>query len=45
VSAATRISISRARETVSLVRASADSFWDVLAGKLSFGGERDNASR
>ena len=45
VSAATRISISRARETVSLVRASADSFWDVLSGKLSFGGERDNASR
>jgi NAD+ kinase len=45
VSAATRISISRARETVSLIRASADSFWDVLAGKLSFGGERDNASR
>jgi NAD+ kinase len=45
VSAATRISISRARETVSLVRASAGSFWDVLAGKLSFGGERDNASR
>ena len=45
VSAATRISISRARESVSLVRASADSFWDVLSGKLSFGGERDNASR
>ena len=45
VSAATRIAISRARETVSLVRASAGSFWDVLSGKLSFGGERDNASR
>lgn len=45
VSAATRIAISRARETVSLVRASKASFWDVLSGKLSFGGERDNASR
>ncbi|MGA7990354.1 MAG: NAD(+)/NADH kinase [Thermoanaerobaculia bacterium] len=43
--AATRITISRAPETMSLVRASADSFWDVLSGKLSFGGERENASR
>ncbi len=41
VGAATRIAIVRAPETVSLVRASADSFWEVLAGKLSFGGERE----
>lgn len=45
VTAATRIAISRAAESVSLVRASADSFWDVLSGKLSFGGERENAPR
>ena len=45
VSAVTRIAISRARETVSLVRASAGSFWDILSGKLSFGGERENAAR
>jgi NAD+ kinase len=45
VSAATRIGISRAKETVSLVRASADSFWDVLSGKLSFGGERNTGPR
>ena len=45
VGAATRIAISRAPDTVSLVRASKDSFWDVLAGKLSFGGERENVSR
>ena len=45
VGAATRIAISRAPETVSLVRASAGSFWDVLSGKLSFGGERENAAR
>lgn len=45
VGAATRISIVRAAETVSLVRASADSFWDVLWGKLSFGGEREAVSR
>lgn len=45
VGAATRIAISRARETVSLVRSSADSFWDVLSGKLSFGGEREDTSR
>jgi NAD+ kinase len=45
VGAATRIAISRAPDTVSLVRASKDSFWDVLAGKLSFGGERENVLR
>lgn len=45
VNAATRIAISRAPVAVSLVRASADSFWDVLSGKLSFGGERENAPR
>jgi NAD kinase len=45
VGAATRIAILRASETVSLVRASRDSFWDVLSGKLSFGGERENALR
>lgn len=44
VGAETRISIVRAPESVSLVRASADSFWDALSRKLSFGGERD-ASR
>ncbi len=31
----------RARETVGLIRASDHSFFDVLADKLSFGGERD----
>ena len=43
VGSSTRISIVRAPETVSLVRASEGSFWDVLSGKLSFGGERDAA--
>ena len=45
VGASTRISIVRAAEAVSLVRASEGSFWDVLWGKLSFGGEREAASR
>ncbi len=43
VASSTRIAIARARETVGLVRASDHSFFDVLAGKLSFGGERENA--
>lgn len=43
VAASTRIAIARARETVGLIRASDHSFFDVLAGKLSFGGERENA--
>jgi NAD+ kinase len=45
VSATTRISIARSSETVSLVRASEASFFEVLAGKLSFGGERESAAR
>ncbi len=45
VSSTTRISIARSSETVSLVRASEASFFEVLAGKLSFGGERENAAR
>ena len=40
VSSAMRISIARAPITVGLIRHSADSFFDVLAGKLSFGGGR-----
>jgi NAD+ kinase len=40
VGSGTRISIERAKETVSLVRASDTSFFDVLSAKLSFGGER-----
>ncbi len=38
VSSAMRIAVARARVAVGLVRHSADSFFDVLAGKLSFGG-------
>ena len=45
VSSTTRISIARSSETVSLVRASRASFFEVLAGKLSFGGERESAAR
>ena len=45
VSSTTRISIARSSGTVSLVRASQASFFEVLAGKLSFGGERENAAR
>jgi NAD+ kinase len=45
VSSTTRISIARSGETVSLVRASEASFFEVLAGKLSFGGERESAAR
>jgi NAD+ kinase len=45
VSETTRISIARSSETVSLVRASRASFFEVLAGKLSFGGERESAAR
>jgi NAD+ kinase len=43
VGSLTRITIARAPETVSLVRAPGRTFFDVLAGKLSFGGERENA--
>ncbi len=43
VGASTCIAIARARERVGLIRASDHSFFDVLAGKLSFGGERENA--
>jgi NAD+ kinase len=45
VSSTTRIAIARSSETVSLVRASEGSFFGVLVGKLSFGGERENAAR
>jgi NAD+ kinase len=45
VSSTTRIAIARSSETVSLVRASKGSFFGVLVGKLSFGGERENAAR
>jgi NAD+ kinase len=40
VGGATRISVVRASDVVPLVRT--HSFFDVLAGKLSFGGEREN---
>jgi len=43
VGSRTRITIARSRETVSLVRAPGRTFFDVLTGKLSFGGERENA--
>lgn len=43
VGSLTRVSIARAPETVLLVRAPGRTFFDVLAGKLSFGGERENA--
>ena len=45
VSATTRIEIARSSVTVSLVRASEASFFEVLARKLSFGGERESAAR
>lgn len=37
---ATRVTIARARETALLVRAHGSTFFDVLAKKLSFGGEK-----
>jgi NAD+ kinase len=43
VASATRISIVRAPDLVPLVRV--HSFFEVLSGKLSFGGERENAAR
>ena len=43
VAGTTRISIVRSPDFVSLVRT--HSFFDVLSGKLSFGGERENAAR
>jgi NAD+ kinase len=45
VSATTRIAIARSSMTVSLVRTSEASFFEVLARKLSFGGERESAAR
>ncbi len=45
VGSRTRIAIARSSGTVSLVRASEASFFGVLAGKLSFGGERESAAR
>lgn len=44
VSADTRIWIARARETVPLIRMPGRAFFDVLAAKLSFGGERETPS-
>jgi NAD+ kinase len=43
VGSKTKVTIARAPETVSLVRAFGRTFFDVLAGKLSFGGDRENA--
>jgi NAD+ kinase len=43
IASSTRIGIARARETVALVRPPGRTFFDVLAGKLQFGGERENA--
>lgn len=45
LSETTRIAIARSGDVVSLVRVKDRTFFDVLAGKLSFGGERDGASR
>jgi hypothetical protein len=45
VGSRTRIAIARSSETISLVRASEASFFEVLARKLSFGGERESAAR
>lgn len=45
VSSAMKIAIARARIAVGLVRHSKDSFFDVLAGKLSFGGGHGNGGR
>jgi NAD+ kinase len=39
-----RITVARSRQTVGLVRRSDSSFFDVLVGKLSFGGERENGN-
>jgi NAD+ kinase len=43
IGSSTRVSIARSSQTVLLVRASDNSFFDVLSGKLSFGGEREHA--
>ena len=40
IGSATRVRIARARETALLVRAHGSTFFDVLAKKLSFGGEK-----
>ncbi len=45
VTSAMRISVARAPVSVGLVRHSKDSFFDVLAGKLSFGGGHGNGRR
>ncbi len=45
VTSAMRIGVARARLAVGLVRHSEDSFFDVLAGKLSFGGGHGRGSR
>ena len=42
VGSLTRIDVARSPETVELVRAPGRTFFDVLADKLSFGGERDS---
>ena len=40
IGSATRVNLARARETALLVRAEGSTFFDVLAKKLSFGGEK-----
>lgn len=44
VTHATRVSVARAAETVPLVRPAGSTHFDVLAAKLSFGGERESAA-
>jgi len=43
IGSTTRVDIERAPDTVGLVRAPGRTFFDVLADKLSFGGEREGA--
>lgn len=44
VSHATRIRVARSAESVSLVRPAGSTYFDVLAAKLSFGGDRESAA-
>jgi NAD+ kinase len=45
ITSAMKIAIARAPIAVGLIRHSEDSFFDVLAGKLSFGGGHGSGSR
>jgi len=45
LAAKARVTVERSPQTVGLVRRSDSSFFDVLAVKLSFGGERENGNR